>query len=183
MFYGDDSMYGKFDNFPETVQTWALIAYSSKIHQVQSILIETLWKLNSNSEEAVEHISKSSGPVWCRYEVGVADGMCFNFIDEEEVLKLREKLEGESYKILDTLICTSYYYATKDGKKTKLRSDLQYLRFTFEALDYFEVYVHHFRGPRWMPLDELIRRIFNRLNDEAKRRRLPLLSIVRLEGH
>lgn len=176
-------MYGKFDNFPETIQAWVVITHSSPIHELQSVLVDSIWHLNRSCEEAVEHFSKSSRPVKVRYAVGVADGVYFNFLDEEELGKLRGLLEQRPYKVLDLLLRISYHYTRPDGRRMPLKSDLQYLRFTFEAPGSFEVRIHHLRGSGWMPLDAVVRRFVDKLNEEAKRRSLPPLSISRLEGH
>ncbi|MFH1328046.1 MAG: hypothetical protein ABIH76_04245 [Candidatus Bathyarchaeota archaeon] len=147
------------------------------------MIIEALKKLNKTEEEANGSLLERSDSMNCNYEVGVADGIYFNFLDDEEVAKFRKQITTKPFKIVDFILRTVYHYIKPDGKRASLRSDFQFLRFIFDSDDSFQIFVHHFRGARWMPLNELIQKITTKISFETEKRKLGPVNILEIRGH
>ena len=177
------TLIGRYDGFPDIIQAKASLTYSFPAQKLASLIVEALEELNSVSENAPRDLASRSQSLRCKYEIGVADKLYFNYLDGDECKRLKKQLTRRSNQVLDFLVCIFYRTEGKNGKDTALWSDWQYVRFLFKGLDQLEINVHHFKGTRKIPLDVLIQKFVAYLNERARKRRLAALKLIELIGH
>ena len=161
--------FGKFTNFPFLVHGLAKISHDNTITKIQRSIIQTLYNLNGYKEayplSIADHAGTRNGEF--AFETGIADGMFFDFLDEETAGKLFDFLEsGKEYSILDFLVIVTYHYL-KEERRTSLNFDHNILRFSFNE-GIIEVLLFHSKGIRRMPLDDFLNKIINRIGLETK---------------
>jgi len=158
-------MKGKYDNFPEMYHGIAIL--SSKISQqnLQRVLISLFYKIN-RGEENVEMPIPENRYIRLVCEIGIADSLTFNFIDEEEKERWLNFLK-KSFKTLDFIWIARYYFSEK-GKNRPLKSDYYMLRFIFRS-EIVELRVYHERGTRRLHIEDLIRLIVTKVNQELRK--------------
>jgi hypothetical protein len=111
------------------------------------------------------------------FELGVAEGDAFNFLEKEELDKLQRSLEeGEKPHILDFFCASLYHITTSNGRTKPLKFDYTLLRFAFQrgAMDLFVV---HERGTQRIPLEDLVTFLISRINRELAQRGLKTLTV------
>jgi hypothetical protein len=176
---------GKYDGFPSVIQARATVAHRIPLRSLQSIIVDALGKLtfekNSVMLSASSRIGMVAGTV--EYEVGVADGVYFNFLDSSEIEKLKKHLKEKSFEKLDLLLRITYHYTKPGGGEIPLRSDAQFVRFNFEDEESVAILVHHFKGIKRIPLEELIIKLIDKINIEAKRLGFSPIQIIEIKGH
>jgi hypothetical protein len=158
------STFGKFDNFPDY------------IHGVL-----TLNKLNNFTTKLelsdADHSKRQEGLMI--FEVGIADGSYFQFLDHETVTKLstyNQVVKNQQVSVLlDVLVIISYHYYRQD-KKISLNSDHNILRFIITP-KLLNIYLFNAKGIRRLPLDQFLQRLFNKLHEEMKRQHLKTFTI------
>ncbi|RJX16177.1 hypothetical protein CW703_02385 [Candidatus Bathyarchaeota archaeon] len=174
---------GRFEGFPDIIQAYAELSYDFPSKKLQLLVVEALKDFNTHTETADLDTVTTVTPVICKYEIGIADGVYFNFLSQNEAEKFRKQLKGKIYKNLDFLVCVFYRYVRDNGKQVPLWSDFQYVRFNFEETGILKIEVHHFKGTRKLPLDILIRKIVDRINEKIGEKGLRPLQFIRLLGH
>ncbi|RLI04787.1 hypothetical protein DRO26_03920 [Candidatus Bathyarchaeota archaeon] len=147
------------------------------------MVVEALGNLNGLVEIVDSDIVTSITPVICKYEVGIADGVYFNFLSWEEVENFRKKVKRSICKNIDFLVCVFYRYKKTNGKEVSLWSDFHYVRFGLEEAGKLEIKVHHFKGTRKLPLDILIKKIVEKINERVEAKGFKHLKFIRLIGH
>lgn len=121
------------------------------------------------------HIGVFNGVVG--FEVGVAEGIFFNYLDDDEVFRLTRPLGPRwRYPLLDLLIIVTYHYF-QEGKKIALNFDHHYFRFTYGRAK-LEIKVFHMKGIRRMPLNELLNRVITRINERMEKDYLRSLIVT-----
>jgi hypothetical protein len=176
-------MIGRYDRFPDIIQAKASLAYSFPAQKLVHIIVDALEEMNGISEDAPSELASRKQSLQCKYEIGVAEKVYFNYLDDEEYRRLKKQLSKSSVRVLDFLVCIFYRTLGKNGKDTALWSDWQYVRFFLKSLGQLEINVHHFKGTRKIPLDVLIQKLVAYLNGRAKKRRLAMLKVTELIGH
>jgi len=123
-------------------------------------------------------LTKASPPnCQVNFELGIAEEDTFNFIDKEELDRLKRNLEeAETLRILDFFCATRYYTTTQNGKTKPLKFDYTLLRFTFQRRT-MELFVAHERGTQRIPLEDLVTFIINRINEELIQRGFKTLIV------
>jgi len=161
-------MLGVFDNFPKNVHKIALFSSTLPVKKLQQALVNILHKLNSTSLR-LEDVSIPSIPE-CKviFEFGIADAQDFTFLDEEETTKLLEKTNEKSFQTMDFL-CVLRYYRTRDEKRTSLKLDHYFLRFTF-GRGLVEIQVYHEKGAMHVSPEEIIDFISEKVNENFSKR-------------
>jgi len=115
----------------------------------------------------VEMPTPESHDIQLMPEIGIADTLTFNFIDEEEKKRWLDILKKKSFETLD-FIWIARYYISEKGKNRPLRFDYYMLRFIFRP-EMMELRVHHERGARRLHIEDLIRLIIKKFNQELER--------------
>jgi hypothetical protein len=112
-------------------------------------------------------------------EVGVADGLAFEYFNEESLERCLNAILKNALSVLDLFFVVRYY--VHDGVKRKpLKFDYYIVRFLFKEKE-IEMLVHHERGPRHLAVDELIRFYFNRINRELKAKKMSTLEQISIQ--
>ena len=172
------SSLGRFVNFPSIIHGTVKIRHKTSNTRLQRIIVEVLRDLNGYTVPQVLSIASLSGTHKgeVTFEVGVADGLDFQYLDVETFSELVRPLKSrKAFKVLDVLIIVLYHY-TKNGKKIPLNFDHHLLRFTFKKGE-FNAYLFHMKGIRRMPLDDLLRQIIDRIKGKMAKNRLKTFHI------
>jgi hypothetical protein len=162
-------MLGSYTNFPRNIHRIETFSSSIPAKKIQKALIETMYTLNK-SNFSLEDVATPSIPN-CRviFEVGVAEGNDFNYLDEDEKETLVETLNKMPFELLDFLIVVRYGRKHEGGRKTRIRFDYYILRILFgEGL--VEMHVFHEKGLRYTSPEELIKLVADRVNATCSRR-------------
>ena len=172
---------GKFTNFPTIIHGIAKVTYNDHPAKVQRTIVQAFHKLNGSNKKCPISVSGRAGTYKGRvgFEVGVAEGIFFNYLNDEMTKKLSKSITSRKlYPILDFLIIVTYHYNSK-GKNIHLNFDYHQLRFIFN-IDELEMRLFHSKGIRRMPLDEFLDRILDCINGEMKQQSLTSLAFKEL---
>lgn len=161
-------MLGVFDNFPTNVHRITLFSSTTPMKKLQQVLVNIFHKLNSTSLR-LEDVSIPSIPE-CKiiFEFGIADAQDFTFLDGEETAKLLEKTNEKSFQTMDFL-CVLRYHRTRGEKRTSLKLDHYFLRFTF-GRGLVEIQVYHEKGAMHVSPEEIIDFISEKINQNFSKR-------------
>ncbi|MGA2308268.1 MAG: hypothetical protein ABSG57_01810 [Candidatus Bathyarchaeia archaeon] len=117
-----------------------------------------------NSENlSLEEVAAPSIP-GCNviFEVGVAEGNDFNYLDGEERERLLGALNKKPFQVMDFL-CVIRYRRMVEERKARMRFDYYMLRLLFgESL--VEVQVSHEKGIRHTSPEDLVKLVVDRVN-------------------
>lgn len=148
-------MLGKFENFPEIVHKEKEFKTKFSVKELQKKIIKSLYSLNRKEIRQNRITNTISSDYIVIFELGIADGINFNYLDASELKRCLNFLKNRNFKTLDFFM-VNRYYKIKSGKgRTPLKFDYQFLRFTFPS-KCLKIMIYHERGPRRIPLDELI---------------------------
>jgi len=164
---------GEFTYFSDTIHGRSHVSFKCPIHRIQRAVVEVMLNLNGREEPRLVSVSGHQGEVDGKmgFEVGIANGIFFDRLDEASVSELIRYLTSDSdCRVLDFLLVVTYHYS-RDGKMLPVRFDHYHLRFSFEE-GAIEVLMHHAKGTRRLPLDELFQIIFEELDRRAEHDRL-----------
>ncbi len=172
---------GEFMNFPTITHGSVLAICEGHSNTVQLAVIGALCGLNGIRRTYPLSVSGRVGTFEGKvgFEIGVAEGMYFNYLDDETAKRLQEPLSrGKLYPSLDFLVVVTYDYR-RGGKTVHLNFDHHQLRFLFRD-DVLEMRLFHSKGIRRMPLDELLGKIIDAINIEMKRKSVKPLTIEKM---
>jgi len=172
---------GIFTNFPTIIHGFAKFTYKEHVAKIQRTIVRAFYKFNGSNETYMISPASRAGTYQgtLGFEVGIAEGTYFNNLNEKMTEKLyRSITPWKHYPILDFLIIVTYHYKLK-RKKVNLNFDYNHLRFIFSENE-LEVRLFHSKGTRRMPLDELISRIMNSINQEMEKRAMEPFSVIEL---
>jgi len=172
-------MEGIYENFPSLHHGIAIFSCRASPQSLQRILICLFCRIN-RGEEALEIPLFTSQGIRLVSEIGIADGLTFNFIDEEERDKWLSLMEERVFEVLD-FIWIARYYISEKGRDKPLKFDYYMLRFIFRSKA-IELRVHHERGTRRLPIEGLIRMLSEKINQELRREGEGLLNIESLSA-
>jgi hypothetical protein len=155
-------MLGLYENFPQNIHVAETFHTSISSKKLQQTLVETLYKLNIETL-SLEEFSAPSVP-GCKviFEVGVAEGNDFSYLNNEERERLLETIKKRPLQIMDFL-CIVRYHKTQEERKTRMRFDYYMLRSVF-AENVTEILVSHEKGVRHTSPEDLIRLVVSRVN-------------------
>ena len=157
---------GFYENFPLNIHMVESFNSTLSSKQLQQRLIQVLYEIN-RKEFSFEEAANPTIPE-CKliFEFGLADAEGFNYIDEEEVKKVRNLLEKEHLRTMDFFCAIRYY---KREKKRALKFDYYLLRTVYNR-DILEIQVFHKKGPRYISPEDLTLFIFNKTNEASNRK-------------
>jgi len=159
-------MEGVYENFPDLHHGAALFSSQASPRALQRILIRLFYRINRGEETFDVPMFASQG-IQLMPEIGIAEKLTFSFIDEEEKERWLENVEKKTFKTLD-FIWIARYYISEKGRNKPLKFDYYMLRFIFRSRA-MELRVHHEKGARRLPIDDLIRLIGEKINQDLKR--------------
>ena len=157
---------GFYENFPLNIHMVESFNSTLSSKQLQQRLIQVLYEIN-RKEFSFEEAANPTIPE-CKliFEFGLADAEGFNYIDEEEVKKVRNLLEKEHLRTMDFFCAIRYY---KGEKKKALKFDYYLFRTVYNK-DILEIQVFHKKGPRYLSPEDLTLFIFNKTNEASNRK-------------
>jgi len=168
---------GYYKNFPENVHATALFGSQEPVKEVQQAIVWALYQLNSETVDLGAVTPYMAQQCTVSFEVGVADGYDFNFLDRKELERCLGQVTEKRLQYMDFFF-VARYHVNQEGKRVPLRFDYHVLRFSFFN-DKVELRIRHERGTQRLTLDDLTRFLAEKLSLEMSRRGLlPLL----LEG-
>ena len=170
-------MFGRYDNFPETVHGVALFNYQDATKSIQQAILCALHHLNQEVYDlgAVTPYLKQKCEVG--FEFGVAEGNVFNFLDAIELDQCLKRVAEKELQTLDFFFVVRYHVTSNGGKRVPLRFDYLVLRYMFQE-GCLELRIRHEKGTQRIPLDDLTYFIAKRINAELSRRRLNPLVLA-----
>ena len=175
------SLLGRYENFPQNVHGIARFTCKSSKSKVQHWILRTLHGLNEQVFSLKDMATFSSSECEVSFEFGIADGIEFNFLDEEELDKLQGSIVKEALPSLDFL-CAVCYHIIKNGKRVPLKFDYYILRFVFRNKNSLELWMSHQRGVQRVSAEDLITFITKRVNEELSQNRLRTLDLESLRA-
>lgn len=155
-------MKGIFENFPDLYHGVALFSCRASAKNIQRVIISIFYRINRG--EALKLPILSSQGIQLFLEVGIAEGLAFNFIDDEEKDRWLSLLENASFKTLDFL-CIARYYISEVEKRKPLKFDYYMLRFIFGS-ETIELIIYHEKGTRRLSIEDLIKMLSEKINEE-----------------
>jgi len=157
---------GFYENFPLNIHMVESFNSTLSSKQLQQRLIQVLYEIN-RKEFSFEEAANPTIPE-CKliFEFGLADAEGFNYVDEEEVKKVRNLLGKENLRTMDFFCAIRYY---KGEKKSALKFDYYLLRTVYNR-DILEIQVFHKKGPRYISPEDLTLFIFNKTNEASNRK-------------
>ena len=173
--------FGRFINFPSIIHGTVEISHKTSIKRLKHIVAEALRSLNGITMSRTLSVASPTGVQRgvMIFEIGVADGFNFDYLDEETLKKLSDIPERGLSSVLDILIIVSYYYF-KNRRRIPLRFDHILFRFVFNSRE-LNIYLHHVKGIRRLPLDELLKQIIATIKNEMKKNQLKTFNIEYLK--
>jgi hypothetical protein len=166
-------MLGFYDNFPKSVHNISDFSTSSTPKRLQTAIVETLCRLNSEILALEEVATPSIPKCTVKFELGVAEDKDFSYLDTEEKDKLLETIRKKPFAILD-YFCIIRYHKAKMEKKTTLKSDYYMLRFLFEN-ELVQIQIFHEKGLMYTSPKDLPEFLAKRINQESPRKLLKTL--------
>ncbi len=154
------------------------LSHENTISRMQNAIIQSLHRLNGNVERWPLSVAGREGASEgeLSIEVGVANGMVFDYMNAQTVRSLYGFLgSGKTFPILDFLVVATYHYH-RAGKKVALKFDHFLFRFTFHE-GRVEVLLSHIKGPQRMPMDGVLNRVLRGIREEAERQRLKAIIV------
>jgi hypothetical protein len=164
---------GIFTNFSPMIHGFAKASFTCHTHEAQQVLLDTFEELNGHQETRNLSVGEREGEIDGRmgFEVGLAEGNFFVYFDKETSAGLASFLEQQKrFRPLDFLLIATYYYTRKE-KEVPLKFDYHILRFLFGHNE-LDVVLHHVKGTRRLPIDELLTMFFDRFERKVKERHL-----------
>jgi hypothetical protein len=162
---------GRYENFPKNVHGITFFEYQDSAKEVQKAILCTFHRLNQGTFDlgAVTPYLKQKCEVG--FEFGVADGVDFNFVDQQELDQCLKNVNETEVETLDFFFAVCYHRVRDDGKRVPLKFDYHVLRFLFKEGG-LELRIRHERGPLRVPLDDLTEFLVKQINVELSQRRL-----------
>jgi hypothetical protein len=170
-------MEGIYEGFPDVHHGVAVFSCEAGCGALQQALIQLFHRINVGGEPVEAPILSSQG-ISLILEIGVADGLAFNFIDDEELGRWVSLLRERRLDTLD-FILIARYYISREGRRRPLRFDYYILRFIFRP-GALEIRVHHEKGTRRLPIEDLLRLLGEKISLELTREGEEPLSLESL---
>lgn len=163
-------MLGCYVNFPENIHKAKTFSTSLSNKKLQQVLIETLFILNKTSLR-IEDVAGPSVPA-CKvaFEIGVAEGSVFSFLDIEERDRLMKALNKTPFQLLDFLIVVRYDSMQEQKRKLRMKFDYFMLRMLFGE-NSGEAQVFHEKGLRHTSPEDLLNLVVNRVSAACSKQR------------
>ncbi len=165
-------MLGVYDNFPLNIHRAERFITTISTRSMQQKLIQVLQEINRKEFNSSDLIHPSLQNSKIVFEMGIADGKNFNFIDKEETKRIRNAFKRGMPRTID-LFCAARYTRNEKEKKTLHRFDYFMTRISFSD-DFTEIQVFHERGPRYLSPEDLIAFLVNEVNKTASKKILRL---------
>ncbi len=155
----------------------ARIESNVPLTELQEAILNALYNINRLTGRAVRKYLPDMSELNLEiiFEVGVANGISFYYIDDETLESFMEKINRESPHILD-LICIIRYYKLRNGVRRALRFDYYFMRFLFSS-NTLELKVFHEKGLQRIDVEDLIKILVENINSEFAKRGISPIKV------
>jgi hypothetical protein len=168
-------MLGLYDNFPENIHRIENFVSALPDQKLQKKLIQTLQEINRKpfSFKEIGHPTMHDAKVI--FEVGIAEGTSFTYIDAEETKILLSVLKKQAFRAMDFFVAVRYH---KDDtqKRTLRKFDYYMIRFIFVGNNSVELQIFHERGPRHTSPEDVVELIEKEVNGASAKKILRKLE-------
>jgi len=167
---------GRYENFPNIIHGIARFTYKSPLRTVQQTILSGLHKLNRETcglRAVTPHLLQECE---VSFELGAAEDFDFNFLDNKELDRFQRSIVEKELSTLDFFFVVRYHVLNDKGKRVPLKFDYHMLRFMFQE-NSVELRICHERGTQRVPLEDLIKFITKRINEELSQRQLKPLNL------
>lgn len=156
-------MLGYYEAFPQHVHKITHFATSVSSKKLQETLLQLLFRLNKETVRLEDFGTPSMKNCVAVFELGVAEGNGFTYLDDEEKDKILKTMNKTPFQILDVL-CAMRFYRIENEARRPLKFDYYMLRFTFNQ-KFLEVQLFHERGSMHILPQELAEFIIRKTNE------------------
>ncbi len=156
--------FGIYENFPNTCHYVAVFEFKAPLNTLKLAILNALYNLNRLENIPKKILPKTITGLKVIFEFGIADGLTFNYLDEETLRNSMEKMHLNIYRIMD-FICIIRYYKPMIKRFRALRFDYYLLRLIF-GKDVFEVRVFHEKGLQRIDAKTFIEILAESINSE-----------------
>ncbi|MHA1713115.1 MAG: hypothetical protein ACTSW4_03605 [Candidatus Ranarchaeia archaeon] len=129
------SRYGLFLDFPVITHYSRRVRHSYSDNEFKRRLIAAIVKLNRFNDVILTSSAGRSEQIKVdrSFDVGVADGLEFVYLDENETKRLLSVMQEKTMPSLDLIIFVHYRYKMPTGKIASLLFDQYFLRIGFKG--------------------------------------------------
>jgi hypothetical protein len=163
-------MLGFYDNFPVNIHRKEKFTTKHSSRALQQKLVQVFREINSKTFSFDEIVQSTLPESIIIFEMGLAEGNSFNYIDRKETKKVSSALRKDALRTID-LFCAIRYYKKTAEKKTPLRFDYYMIRMAFNG-NTVEIQVFHERGPRYLSPEDVISFLVKETNKTSERKTL-----------
>jgi hypothetical protein len=166
---------GQYEKFPQIVHGIGTFTYKFPVVALQQAILQTFYRLNRETYDYSDITHLPSLQCKVSFEVGIAEDISFNFLDDEELERFQKSVQKDALPFLDFFCVARYHVAKADGKRVPLKFDHYFLRFIFHQRD-LELRIVHERGTQHIHLEDFVNFVVEQINDDLTKRRLESLS-------
>ena len=154
---------GVYSGFPTFSHLVVRLQLKRTGSDVFALIASALKKLNGLEDHIDASVAKHSGSILVKrsFEVGIAEGLCFNYLDESEVNRFSELIVKPTS--VDYIIYVNYSYV-REGRINNLLSDRYIIRF---SLSPSEMRLFQISGLKRTDPEALVSIIARLINGEA----------------
>ena len=160
-------MLGFYDNFPGSIHGIENFSTPFSSKKLQQRLIRVFCKINRRAFSFEEVAYSTVLGCTIIFEAGLAEAKSFNYIDEEEAMRVLSALRKAPFRTMD-FFCAVRYYKGIGDKKAPLKFDYYMMRAVF-GKNSVEIRVFHERGPRYISPEDIITFLVNMVNETSAR--------------
>ncbi|TMI07937.1 hypothetical protein E6H34_05945 [Candidatus Bathyarchaeota archaeon] len=178
----DDPWLGTLERFPTVYHARASWLYDINTESLQKAIFAGLQSLAQEKKPIDITVADTpgyqSGSVVFKFGVGNKDG--FDILDDKEAERVIQRIEEKgTFRTLDLVF--HLHYIVDDGKRHKVHQDQYLARLTFQP-GRVELLLHHLKGVRRVPPDELVHILLSATNHELNRNKYPELELESLSS-
>ena len=169
-------MLGRYENFPNIIHGIAQFTCKSPLRTVQQTILSVLHKLNRETcglRTVTPHLLQECE---VSFELGAAEDFGFNFLDNKELDRFQRSIVEKELSTLDFFFVVRYHVLNDKRKRVPLKFDYHMLRFMFQE-NGMELRICHERGTQRVPLEDLIKFMTKRINEQLSQRQLKPLNL------
>lgn len=151
--------YGQFLDFPTVTHFVRRIGHNLSEVEFRKALLEAITRLGlyKDTIQTSSAGKSQTNKVTRTFEIGVADGLEFVYLDQDETDFLRSAITRRSLRSLDLVIFVHYRYLSSKTKKiASLRFDQYFLRVGFKGAVFT---FFHVKGLKRTTPDEILSKI------------------------
>jgi hypothetical protein len=171
---------GCYENFPENVHGIASFNFEGSAKNIQEAIFCVFHQLTYEVHDSGSVTSYLTQKCDVSFELGVAEGDAFNFLDEKELDRCLRCITEKEFKTLDFFFVVRYHITRGSSERVPLRFDYHVLRLIFQQ-GCFEMRIRHEKGIQRIQLDDLVDFIAKRINAEIYRKTSNSLILERFE--